>query len=127
VWDRWLLYAKGGAAWDHDKYSFVGRVTAPQSLGGFSAFSPFDFAASETRVGWTAGAGVEWAFYNNWSTKLEYDFYGFGNRQVVFVSTSNNGRPPLSADIAQQIHTVKFGINYRFSWGKAPAPIAAKY
>jgi outer membrane immunogenic protein len=127
VWDRWLLYAKGGAAWDHDKYSFVGRVTAPGIILGGSGFAPFDFAASETRTGWTVGAGVEWAFWTNWSAKLEYDFYGFGSRQVIFVSTSNNGMPPLSADIAQQIHTVKFGINYRFSWGKAPGPIAAKY
>ena len=124
AWDRWLLYAKGGAAWDHDKYSFIGRVTVPGILNGFA---PFDFTASETRIGWTAGAGIEWAFWSNWSAKLEYDFYDFGSRRVIFVSTVNNGRAPVPADVDQQIHTVKFGINYRFGWGKAPAPLVARY
>jgi hypothetical protein len=31
------------------------------------------------------------------------------------------------AAVYQQIHVLKFGINYRFGWGKTPAPIAAKY
>jgi len=124
AWDRWLLYAKGGAAWDHDKYSFVGQVTAAGFPG---SFSPFDFVAKASRLGWTAGAGVEWAFWNNWSAKLEYDFYDFGSRQVIFVSTVDNGRPPATANIDQQVHTVKFGINYRFGWGKAPTPVVARY
>jgi outer membrane immunogenic protein len=124
AWDRWLLYVKGGAAWDHDKYSFIGRVTA---LGFPDGFAPFDFAASESRVGWTAGAGVEWAFWSNWSAKIEYDFYDFGKRRLTFVNIENE-RPPVPAEVDQQIHTVKFGINYRFSWGKAPSsPVVAKY
>jgi outer membrane immunogenic protein len=123
AWDRWLLYAKGGAAWDHDKYSFIGRVTA---VGIPNGFAPFDIVASETRTGWTAGAGIEWAFWNNWSAKLEYAFYGFGNHRELLVD-ANNGRPPVPADITQQIHTLKLGINYRFGWGKAPAHVVAQY
>ncbi len=33
---------------------------------------------------------------------------------------------PVPADVNQQIHTVKFGVNYRFGYGKAPAPVVAK-
>ena len=40
-------------------------------------------------------------------------------------SLENFPTPP--ADINQQIHTVKFGINYRFNFGKAPAPVVARY
>jgi outer membrane immunogenic protein len=29
---------------------------------------------SDTRVGWTVGVGVEWAFAGNWTTKVEYDY-----------------------------------------------------
>jgi outer membrane immunogenic protein len=123
AWDRWLFYGKGGAAWDHDKYSFVGRVTVPGFPNGFA---PFDLAASESRTGWTAGAGIEWAFWSNWSAKLEYQFYDFGNRRVTFLDIKNE-RPPVSAATDQQIHTLKLAINYRFGWSKAPAPIAAKY
>ena len=41
------------------------------------------FDATENRIGWTAGAGVEWAFTPEWSVKLEYDYYGFGTKSVL--------------------------------------------
>ena len=34
---------------------------------------------SDTRVGWTAGGGVEWMFLPNWSAKLEYLYYDLGS------------------------------------------------
>src|SRR5262249_512738 len=63
-----MVYAKGGAAWAHDKYQFNGQVfTAacgavtiapfPQCVLVNSFVTPFNFGASETRVGWTFGAG----------------------------------------------------------------------
>ena len=126
VWDRWLVYAKGGVAWDRDKYGFVGQQTCLGfCLGGPGPF-PFDFARSETRIGWTAGAGIEWAFWGNWSARLEYDFYDFGEHRVTLVDLLGNFGP-VPADVNQQIHTVKFGINYRFNFGKAPAPVVARY
>jgi outer membrane immunogenic protein len=70
------------------------------------------------------GAGGFWAFWSNWSAKLEYDFYDFGARRVNFVDIDGL---PVPADIEQRIHTVKFGINYRFGWGKGKAPIVARY
>jgi hypothetical protein len=33
----------------------------------------------------------------------------------------------VDAHIKQQIHTVQFGINYRFGWGKGKAPVVARY
>jgi opacity protein-like surface antigen len=45
-------------------------------------------AAGETRTGWTVGGGVEWAFFNNWSAKLEYDFYNFRARNVTLTGFS---------------------------------------
>ena len=30
-------------------------------------------------------------------------------------------------DVKQRIEAVKFGINYRFGWGKTPPPAVAKY
>ena len=37
---------------------------------------PFD---SVTQTGWTAGAGVEWAFLPNWTAKVEYLYVDLGN------------------------------------------------
>jgi outer membrane immunogenic protein len=58
AWDRVLLYGKGGGAWVGQSNSTVsvttGGVTTPTSLAGNS-----------TNWGWTAGLGVEWAFYGN--------------------------------------------------------------
>jgi opacity protein-like surface antigen len=44
-------------------------------------------SASEIRPGWTVGGGVEWVFWNNWSAKIEYDFYDFGTRNVTLTGT----------------------------------------
>lgn len=103
----WLLYIKGGAAWAHDKYN-VERQTTVVPVGAI----PVTYVASETRAGWTVGGGVEWAFADHWSTRLEYQFYGFGSRELAFVS--NRNEPNRFVNVEQQIHTLKLGVNYRF-------------
>jgi outer membrane immunogenic protein len=103
TWDRVMLYAKGGAAWAWDKYS-----------ADLPAFDEH-IATTVTRPGWTVGGGVEWAFWDNWSAKVEYDFYDFGTRNLTFPGTIF-GVPEVvpGVNIEKTISTVKFGINYRF-------------
>jgi outer membrane immunogenic protein len=79
AWDRWLIYTKGGAAWVGDNYS-----------ADIPIFNEH-LEASETRTGWTVGGGIEWAFWENWSAKLEYDFYDFGTRGVTLTGTFSGG------------------------------------
>jgi len=107
-WDRWLLYAKGGAAWAGDHYSAV------------DANATYDFEGFEMRFGWTAGAGVEWALWNDWSLKLEYDYYGFGTRSVTFIDQISTTAGPM--DIKQSIQVVKLGLNFHVFAGSAAAP-----
>jgi outer membrane immunogenic protein len=106
AWDRLLLYVKGGVAGVTDKYSVVGTLFA-QNLNGPA--SPFNFQGLDLRIGWTAGGGVEWAIWENWSAKLEYDFYGFGNKSVLMID-SNFGSAPIG--IKQTFQTVKLGLNF---------------
>jgi outer membrane immunogenic protein len=110
TWDRWMLYAKGGAAWAGDKYSADIPIFAEH------------IQANQTRAGWTVGGGVEWAFWQNWSAKVEYDFYDFGRRDVTFTGTIF-GVPEVvpGINVKQTISTVKFGVNYRFG------PVAGAY
>ena len=75
TWDRWMIYGKGGAAWAGDKYSLSIPVFPEQET------------ASETRTGWTVGGGIEWALWNNWSAKAEYNYYDFGTTSVTLVGT----------------------------------------
>ena len=62
AFDRFMPYFTGGGAY--------GRVKA--SASGIGSFS-------STEVGWTAGGGVEYAFVNNWSAKIEYLYVDLGN------------------------------------------------
>jgi hypothetical protein len=53
--------------------------------------------------------------WQNWSAKVEYDFYDFGTRDVTFTGTIF-GVPEVvpGINVKQTISTVKFGVNYRF-------------
>jgi len=89
--DSVLLYGTGGLAWTHVKYD-IDTVIA--------SFNPFD----AYRVGWTAGAGVEYAFDPLWSAKLEYlhaDFDEYSNPYLESARTFN-----LTTD------SVRMGVNY---------------
>jgi outer membrane immunogenic protein len=117
--DRWLVYAKGGPAWIHNKYDYSGQQF---SCAGGLCGEPFPLtaSASETRLGWTVGAGAEWAFWDRWSAKVEYDFYDFGSHSVTFNSVRgiNSVIPvpliaPTTFTVAQQVHVAKLGVNYR--------------
>jgi outer membrane immunogenic protein len=105
AWDRWLVYGKGGVALGGDRYH-------ADDLDGI-----YFFDATENRIGWTAGAGVEWAFTPEWSVKLEYDYYGFGTRSLSFTDTTILGvalGAPFTApaNITQNIQLVTLGVNF---------------
>jgi outer membrane immunogenic protein len=59
--DRWLPYVFAGGTFAHDKES---------------GFNPFigAFALANTHAGLTAGAGVEYAFADRWSARLQYRY-----------------------------------------------------
>jgi outer membrane immunogenic protein len=108
--DQWMVYGKAGVAWANSKYSVTG------TFGGAGAIVPgipFDFEGLSTRTGWTAGAGVEWAFAQDWSARLEYDYYDFGTHTAT-MNDAVNGTGPLSFKTTMQ--TVKLGVNFHV-WG----------
>jgi outer membrane immunogenic protein len=100
----WLLYARGGAAWTREKADIL---DTPPSLG-FAV----DPRATTTQTGWTAGAGLDWAFAPHWSTNFEYDYYDFGANN--FFLTDPVTRATFSGNLKDRIHTVTVGLNYRF-------------
>jgi opacity protein-like surface antigen len=107
AFDHVLVYGKGGFALAGDKYSVSGVATTDP--GG-----PFNFQGLENRIGWTAGAGVEWLFTQHWSVNLEYDYYGFGTRSVAMFEPTNAFLG--NVDIKQNIQVVKLGFNFHI-WG----------
>jgi outer membrane immunogenic protein len=103
--DHVLLYAKGGAAWAYNKYSVIGTFQG----------TPFDAEGLSIKTGWTAGVGVEWAFADDWSARLEYDYYDFGNQAVTMSHTDPAGVTSFTGPMSykQTAQTVKLGVNFR--------------
>jgi outer membrane immunogenic protein len=123
AWDRWMLYGTGGPAWAHNKYgiqnlTIFGNPNNIFCVGGGTAI-PCNPTGSDTRLGWTLGIGLEWAFANSWTAGLEYAHYDFGSRSVTL--NDYHGDPFIfvasgPVDVKQQIDTVKLSISYHFGW-----------
>jgi opacity protein-like surface antigen len=97
-----LLYLKGGGALVSEKYDIV------------SCCSSFVFTGDQIRSGWTAGAGIEYAFTPSWSGKVEYDYVDLGNRTATVRAPFNISSP---VNIEQNLHLVEIGVNYKFGQG----------
>jgi outer membrane immunogenic protein len=95
AFDRWLPYITAGGAY--------GSVKASASLpaAGISASS------SSNQLGWTFGAGLEYAFMSNWSAKLEYLYVDLGS--------FNAGIAPIVNNVSFKENIVRAGLNYKFS------------
>ena len=65
-------------------------------------------SSTDTTIGWTAGAGVEYAFLGNWSAKLEYLYADLGT------ATCDASICGVDTDIKPKINIVRAGLNYRF-------------
>jgi len=65
-----------------------------------------------TQTGWTAGAGLEWAFDPHWSANFEYNYYDFGDN--AFKLIDNTSGLSLRGSLKDRINAVTTGVNYRF-------------
>ena len=99
TWGPAMLYAKGGYGWADSRFTngFTGN-------GG--------------RDGYTVGGGLEYLFTQNWSGKIEYQYYDFGRVNYITPAFAIGG-------FRNDEHTIKAGLNYRFNFGGAP--LVAKY
>jgi outer membrane immunogenic protein len=95
--DRTLLYMEGGLAVADEDHAHEGANRT--------------FKGGETRTGWFIGAGVEHAFDDHWSARLEYNYIDLGSDKVTL--TADNDATAIF-DIDQDLHVIKAGINYGF-------------
>ena len=96
-----LFYGTTGGAFANMQTTFSGITTA------------------HTEVGWTLGAGVEWAFYNNWTAKFEYLFVGLNTMDAACsttVCTANNGGALVPFSVISSERLVRAGVNYKFNF-----------
>jgi outer membrane autotransporter protein len=129
AWDRALLYLKGGAAFTREEFTatcdfgplngaftfangvlvHVGQSCTPAVANTVAGFSN-GFSASDSRVGWTIGYGVEYALTSNWSARAEADYVDFGNHTLI----ASDGTP---VNVGMHMWQAKLGVNYRFGGG----------
>jgi outer membrane immunogenic protein len=118
--DRWLVYGKAGGGWVGNDNLTLTNLTTGVSFTCGSARAPFTSFTScgnNSTGGWLVGAGFEYAFTNNWTVKLEYDYLGLGSRTLFIPATA----PLLAGDTFtsnnRNVQMVKVGVNYLFNWG----------
>ena len=90
-WDRWLPYFTGGAAFGNVKTTSAAAVSE-----------------DKTRIGWTVGAGIEYALMTNWSTKLEYLYADLGKSDCSVAACGT------ATEVSFKANIVRVGLNYRF-------------
>lgn len=112
-----LLYATGGLA--VAQISSAANVTFGADRF-FLSNNAFAGSYSETRTGWTIGAGTEWAFLPNWSLRAEYLYLDFGSFSYALACTvpSCSNAPTIpyawSAHVQSADHIFRVGLNYAF-------------
>jgi outer membrane immunogenic protein len=113
--NNWLATLRGRAGYAADRVLFYGTA------GGAFANMQTVFGGVTTthdQAGWTAGAGIEWAFADNWTAKVEYLYVNIGSSSVNCVATicttNNLGNPvPISASLTENL--VRAGVNFKFN------------
>ena len=98
--DRVLFYATGGGAF--------GNVQT-----GLNTLS----LQSNTEFGWTAGAGIEWAFADNWTAKVEYLFVDLGNTTCNTSANCRFDAPATAANnsVSFTESMIRAGVNFKFN------------
>jgi len=126
--DRLLLYGTGGVA-------FTGfNTTLIDTTGFFTGVPGTNASFTNTRAGWTAGGGIEYAITDNWWVRAEYRYSNFGNT-TDFPYVGLLPFPDSFAFVQHHLteNQVQVGFSYRFDWTipppppPPPAPVVAKY
>ena len=92
AFDRWMPYLTGGAA-----------------FGDVQASHPGFTGMTSTQVGWTVGAGVEFAVVSNVTAKLEYLHYDLGS-----FNCGMNCNGFVTDNVNFNANVVRGGVNVHF-------------
>jgi outer membrane immunogenic protein len=95
AWDRVFAYGTAGGA----------GVNVQTSLNGLPAQTNSEF-------GWTVGAGLEWAFAENWTAKVEYLFVDLAQNAACNHGSSCGFDSNSTVKLNENI--VRVGVNFKY-------------
>ncbi|KQT25204.1 MULTISPECIES: carbohydrate porin [unclassified Bradyrhizobium] len=98
---NWLLYATGGLAFAGERF-----LSTP--------INDVEDRRLHTRLGWAAGAGLEYGFAPHWTARLEYLYQGFDRAAVSFPSGVNYAS-------TLNMHAIRLGLNRKVDWPGLPS------
>ncbi len=115
---EWLSTARVRAGYAFNRILIF--ATAGAAIGDFQVAlnPPATFLSVGPQLGWTAGAGIEFAFTDNWTAKVEYLYVDLG----TISCPAGTSCPPANAagvsngSVSLTESLVRAGINYKFSW-----------
>ena len=111
--DRALFYGTGGVAFGDLKNTYL------------NPFNGLSDSSSHTRVGYTVGAGVEYAITNNWSLRAEYRYTDFGHFTDNLANSSAGG---VNVRHHEKDNRVQVGFSYKFdTFSPIASPVVARY
>ena len=94
--DRTLIYVTGGFAYGDNTLGIANYTNQ-----------------SKTQFGYAAGAGIEYAFTNNWTVKLEGLYVDLGRDTYTF-RNANPIVPAITTRNQTEFAVVRAGLNYKF-------------
>jgi outer membrane immunogenic protein len=104
--NSWLATARGRIGYAFDR--IMPYVTAGGAFGDVK-MNPAGLASeTDTRAGWTAGGGAEFAITGPWTAKVEYLYVDLGK------STCSAASCGVSTNVDFNTSLVRAGLNYRF-------------
>jgi len=99
--DRVLFYATAGGAFANVQTVFNGVTT------------------THDQAGWTAGAGVEWAFADNWTARVEYLYVDLGstnfNCTTVACTTTPYAASGITGSASLTENLIRAGVDFKFN------------
>jgi high affinity Mn2+ porin len=98
----WLAYATGGLAWAGERFLNTPDIGSDEKI-------------LNTRLGWAAGAGVEYAFAPHWSARLEYLYSRFGTTDIRFPSATQYAS-------TLDFQSLRVGLNRKIDWSGSGNP-----
>jgi opacity protein-like surface antigen len=120
LWDRAIVYIKGGAAFAEEEASFRCNTDSQPLFRVALAGCPGGSTTS-TKVGWTIGYGTEFALSRNWTVKGESSYFDLGRKAYAIPQP---GGAAIPVDIRSHGFVSTIGLNYRFN---TTGPLVAKY